>query len=161
MKVLKYVFLCIYIGLIVLIFCLAGSSAEESTKQSDVVTDVTIDVVDTFRPKDDPIENKYTREQISHFVRKSIGHFGLFCACGLFGILSFYFLIKLKYLYIILDLVSGFIIAGVSEVIQMFADSRGPAFTDVLIDFSGYLLSFVIVFIIILIVNRKKNKAHD
>lgn len=161
MKKIRFIFLFIYLFLIVLIFLMAGSSGEESTKQSDVITDVTIDVVDTFRPEDKPIEEKYTREQISHFVRKSIGHFGLFFTCGLFGILSFYLFVKFKLLSIILNLLSGFLISGISEVIQMFADSRGPSFNDVLLDFSGYILSFIIVYVIILLVNRKKSKIND
>ncbi|MCQ2815049.1 MAG: VanZ family protein [Bacilli bacterium] len=55
---------------------------------------------------------------------------------------------------------SGFFFAGLSEIIQLFTDGRAGTFTDVLIDFAGYLLYSIIVFLIFLLINYAYKKKR-
>ncbi|MBP5177537.1 MAG: hypothetical protein ILP02_03015, partial [Clostridia bacterium] len=60
---------------------------------------------------------------------------------------------------------AGFAVAGISELLQLpiFTDSRGAAFTDVLIDFSGYALggalTIAALMVIHLIISRRRASA--
>lgn len=152
MKYLKYVFLIIYLSLTIFIFVRASASGEQSSKESDQVTDVVVGAIDQLNPSDESIVDIYGIDKVKNFIRKGIGHFGLFLVLGIFGVPTFMLFIKKHYLALILDLISGFTIAGISEIIQIFADSRGPSFKDVLLDFSGYLTSSLLISLVLFII---------
>ncbi len=113
----------------------------------------------------------YIKNQ-THFlllVRKGIGHFGAFFCLGLASI--FMLLCFLKYLpsAFLLSAVQGFIIAGLSELIQAVTPGRFCTWNDVIIDFSGFICGvcgtiFIILlvkFIIWLIRTIKKERIYD
>lgn len=152
MKYLKYVFLVIYLSLTIFIFVRASASGEQSSKESDQVTDIVVGAIDQLNPSDESIVDIYGIDKVKNFIRKGIGHFGLFLVLGAFGVPTFILFIKKHYLAIILELISGFTIAGISEIIQIFADNRGPSFKDVLLDFSGYLTSSLLIGVVIFII---------
>ncbi len=163
MRYLKYLFLIIFISITIFIFVKAGASAEESTADSDQVTDIVVGTIDQIRPGEESIVDIYGIDQVKQFIRKGIGHFGLFLVLGIFGVPTFILFIKKHYLAIIFELITGFMIAGISEMIQIFASNRGPSFKDVLLDFSGYLTSSILILGIVLIIYiiRKKKVVTD
>lgn len=71
---------------------------------------------------------------------KLFGHFSLFLLDGLFFYLGFKETALRKRTSIAFLLLIGVVLSCFGEVIQIFADQRTPAFADVLIDYSGYLL---------------------
>ena len=97
-------------------------------------------------------------------VRKGIGHFGAFLVTGIFAVLTFMFFIKNKFFAALLTLISGFSLAGLTELLQKITPNRGPAFADVLLDFEGFCFSVIpilVVFIIVYTVKYFKNRKKE
>ena len=102
-------------------------------------------------------------------VRKFAGHAGLFLISSMFGYLFFYFFYedkRNKPIYAIIgSLVVGFLLAGLSELLQLFAPGRYAAFADVLTDFLGVSIgvtfSMVIWAIIYMIKRLRENKKKE
>lgn len=92
-----------------------------------------------------------------HFVRKAVGHFGAFVLLGVFGTLALVFSMKKTYRYA-LSLGMGIGVAGLTEILQLFADGRAGMFSDVLLDTAGYVCGGSIVLIFTWLVVRKKQK---
>ena len=137
--------------------------AVASTEQSQGVVQVSEDVVNTVAPGTITPEN---HDSFASFIRKAFGHFGLFVVSGLLSPTALYLLINpfkwsKHYLNVIIGLSFGLIIAITTEVIQLSIPGRSGEFTDVLIDFSGYLLGALIVGLILFLILRKKNKKAD
>lgn len=137
--------------------------AVESTKASTGVVEVAEDVVNTVSPGTVTPEN---HDSFATFIRKAFGHFGLFVISGLLSPLALYLVINpckwsKHFLNVIIGLGFGLIVAGTTEIIQLSVPGRSGEFTDVMIDFSGYLLGALIVGLILLLVIRKLNKKKD
>lgn len=137
--------------------------AVASTEQSQGVVQVSEDVVNTVAPGTITPEN---HDSFASFIRKAFGHFGLFVISGLLSPTALYLLINpfkwsKHYLNVIIGLSFGLLIAITTEVIQLSVPGRSGEFTDVLIDFSGYLLGALIVGLILFLILRKKNKKAD
>lgn len=161
MKTFKYIALIIYILTIGLIFSLASHNAEESTKDSNSVTDIVIDIgvtiIEDYEEHVEEVGREQARIELSPFIRKGIGHFGLFLFLSIFGSFVYIYFPKRFYVGLIICMASGFLIAGISEIFQITANGRGPAFSDVLIDYSGYVIGTIIIYGIYIIKNRKKD----
>lgn len=158
-QILFYIFLSLSILINAFIIVEGALAANESANQSFGLTQMFIDFVKSFAP-DSPI---VTNPDVTHAViRKLVGHFGLFGVSGVFTTLTFVFandaLEKRKKDIIICSLISGLIIAFISETLQLFAPGRAFAITDVLIDYAGYILFGGIAFLISLLIYRKKRK---
>lgn len=106
-------------------------------------------------------------QSFTSFIRKALGHFGVFFILGIFSLFTYaLFFKKRQWLYSIpIHFASGYFIAVLSEFIQLYVPGRGGAYKDVMIDYSGYLIStFFIIFIYLLIftckyfIQKKKNK---
>lgn len=137
--------------------------AVASTEQSQGVVQVSEDVVNTVAPGTITPEN---HDSFASFIRKAFGHFGLFVISGLLSPTALYLLINpfkwsKHYLNVFIGLSFGLLIAITTEVIQLSVPGRSGEFTDVLIDFSGYLLGALIVGLILFLILRKKNKKAD
>ena len=137
--------------------------AAESTKASSGVVEVSEEVVNTVAPGTVTPEN---HDSFATFIRKAFGHFGLFVISGLLSPLALFLLINpLKwskhYLNVIIGLSFGLIIAALTEIIQLSVPGRSGEFTDVMIDFSGYLLGALIVGLILFFVIRKMRKKAE
>ena len=113
------------------------------------------------------VVNALITDSISNFfllVRKGLGHFGAFLCFGICSTL-FYMLVsdKKDWIFMIpINFLQGLTIASFTELCQSWVPGRGPTFNDVLIDFSGFMASAVIItliFIIIELVKYLKNKS--
>ncbi len=134
--------------------------AIKSTEASNGVVQVAEDVVNTVSPGTVTPEN---HDSFASFIRKAFGHFGLFVISGLFSSLAaFLWLNPMKwakqYWVVLIGLSFGLTVAAITEVIQLNVPGRSGEFTDVLIDFSGYLLGALIVALILFLILRPKNK---
>lgn len=134
--------------------------AIESTKASQGVVEVAEDVVNTVRPDTITPEN---HDAFASFIRKAFGHFGLFAASGLLSSLAFYLSLSpyswcKHYVNVIFSLTFGLFVAILTEMIQLSVPGRSGEITDVLIDFSGYLLGTLIIGLILFLVIRKLRK---
>ena len=102
-------------------------------------------------------------------VRKGAGHFALFFIDAIFGFFAFTLTFNWKKKWWISLLINagllvfaGFALAGLSELIQSIpALHRGASWTDVFIDFLGFVIALTICFIVITIVLLTKNKKKD
>ncbi len=161
MKYLKYIFLVCYIFITLVIFIKAFEDGEKSAASSDQVTDVIIGTIDGITPGDESITDKFDIEDIKLFIRKAIGHFGLFLVLGIFAAMTYYLFIKNKLLSLIISIVVGLITAGLSELFQGIPAGRAPSFTDVLIDYAGYMIAvllFSLIFYLPYYIKRRKVK---
>ena len=137
--------------------------AAKSIEASQGVVQVSEDVVNTVSPGTVTPEN---HDSFATFIRKLFGHFGLFMISGLLTSLAVYLAFNPKkwskyYLLIIISLVFGLTMGITTELIQLNVPGRSGEFKDVLIDFSGYLLGFLIILLILFLITRKQNKKHQ
>ncbi len=103
---------------------------------------------------------------LANFIRKSLGHFGLFAAFAFCSVMFIFFQWK-KYSHRMIasavSMVTGFSVAGFSELIQLYTDGRSGNWKDVGIDTAGYACCIVvgiIVFTVIFFVKRHKAKKE-
>lgn len=130
---------------------------------------ITITVDDQNSQK---IEKKFTIkvtpklfiEDLSSFfyiIRKSIGHFGAFLVLGIFSTFTFMmYFEKRRWLAVTLNYVQGFFVAALTEFIQLFVPGRSGTLNDVMIDFTGFTTSFIIITFIFIILKIKQNKKR-
>ena len=137
--------------------------AAKSTEASNGVVQVSEDVVNTVSPGTITAEN---HDSFASFIRKAFGHFGLFMISGLLSSLAIYFAFNpfkwSKYwLLIVIALAFGLMMGIITELIQLNVPGRSGEFKDVLIDFSGYVLGFLIILSILFLIIRKQNKKQQ
>lgn len=148
-RTLVYIFFAITIIIDVLIIVESCYSGTKSGNQSKGVTQAIIDFITLIDPTNCVKDNPETAHAV---IRKLIGHFLFFGVSGLFNGLSFCFIdgaIENKKKDILaVGLGFGFSIAAISEFIQLLIPGRAGMFVDVLIDFAGFLLFYLIIFFI-------------
>ena len=140
--------------------CLNGA---QSSQASQGVVEVSEEVVNTVRPGTVTPENY---NAFATFIRKSLGHFGLFVVSGIFSSLAIYYIFKdfkwiKHFLNTIFALSFGLIVAMTTEIIQLNVPDRSGEFTDVLIDYGGYLLGAFLVGLVLFLVIRHQRKKQD
>lgn len=160
MKYIRLIFVAIYIFIIGLIFTFASENAEESTQTSNNVTELIVDIYDEITPTEESVRERYSMEEIKTFIRKGIGHFGMFFALGLFGLLSAIFFFDKKYKILLIPLILGLGVASISEILQIFAAGRAANIMDVLLDYGGYAVASLLVFVIYIIIIKIKGKKE-
>ena len=148
------IFIVLAIGINVFIIVEAGMSGSSSAQQSSWIADI---IAKIFHITPD--------ENFHHIIRKLIGHFSLYVVNGVLTTLAVYYVLKYKDAYkinifLIIYLVLGIILASMSELVQLLAQNRGPAFEDILINFSGFFLGGGVVFLITFFVNKKRMNEH-
>jgi len=141
--------------------------ASKSTEASSGITALIKNIINTIHPN---TINEDNMGAFTTFIRKAFGHFGLFAISGLLTSLAIYFAFNpMKwsryYLLITMSLVFGLLMGIITELIQLHVPGRSGEVTDVLIDFSGYLLGFLIILLILFLVIRhlqnKENKELE
>ena len=136
--------------------------AVRSTEASNGVVEVAEEAVNTVSPGTITPEN---HDSFATFIRKAFGHFGLFFISGLLSSLAIYLSLNpwkwSKYwTLIVISLVFGLLMGSLTEIIQLNVPGRSGQFTDVLIDFGGYLLGFSIILLILFLIIRNQNKKN-
>lgn len=137
-------------------FSKAGSSVLNVTSEANPSLSQKINF--TIEPEQnvDPSD-----ENFGTFIRKSIGHFGLFLLAGLLGGLFFYFFFGKKEDLILslgVSTAGGGLLAMLTEFIQHFVPGRYGAWKDVGIDFAGYLLASLLIWLVIFLVGYFSKK---
>ena len=160
MKYFRFVFIIFYIFILYLIFSFSLANAEKSTETSDKTTQIVIDVYDAVTPTKESVTERHSMEDIKHFIRKAIGHFLLFASLGFFDSLIAIFFFKKKLAILLFSFLPGFFVALISEFLQTIAINRGPAISDVFLDYSGYLSAVCIILLITFIIHKNKNKRR-
>ena len=153
---IKWIFLGLFIASILTHFFLSLESADKSAVLSGSVTEEVVKIIED-------VTNTELDHDVAHSViRKLIGHYGWFGLIGIFGFLTFRsFLNKKFYFSLILCLISGALIATISELLQVIPSGRDANFKDIMIDYSGYITAMLICFIIALIYYRNNNQKNN
>ena len=146
-------------GYIIMHSCL---DATESSKASAGVVDVIASIINAFKAN---AINASNYDSLSTFVRKAFGHFGLFMVSGLLTSLALYLSLSpyswcKHYMNVMFSLVFGLFMGMITEIIQLAVPGRSGEITDVLIDFSGYLLGTLIIGLILFLAIRKIRKSE-
>ena len=100
-------------------------------------------------------------------IRKGVGHFGAFLVLGIFSTLTFLLFFQNKHWIwsVPLNIAQGFRVAALTEFIQTFVPGRYGCLSDVMLDFSGFIISASILTVIILaraiIIYIKKKKTQN
>lgn len=92
--------------------------------------------------------------------RKLVGHFGSFFVLAVFGVLTIVFFVSRGKKRIISSSVMigyGAVLAALSEILQLLTTGRSGNFKDVMIDFSGYLLGYILCMAMVFLYERR----HD
>ena len=135
-----YIFLVLSVATFTFILVQSGLTGSESSEQSGWVSELFIKFVALINPDSCIVKNPETTHGV---IRKLIGHFGLFAIGGIFTVLTFNFMkgtYKDNFTIKVISLFSiGLMFAFISELIQLATPNRAFAFTDVLIDYAGYL----------------------
>lgn len=151
-------FTIIWTAYIIYHSCLDASA---SSGASAGIAKIMQDIINTLFPN---AINETNIDSFHSFVRKFIGHFSMFVIDG-------FFLSWTTYLFciekgkrkdfcvgIIICLVFGLLLASTTEIIQLNVPGRSGEIKDVLIDYLGYLLGTLTIFIICLVKKLKANK---
>lgn len=148
-KFIKYIYLMIFSIITVVIILSSLKNADLSLKDSDLVTDVIVQ-----------IGGKKDKNIISSFVRDVIGHFGSFFLCGIFSFLTIKSFLEKKKNSMILIILIGIVLSVGSELLQLIPKGRHCDYKDMLVNISGYIGSILIYLIISFIkVKSKKEKS--
>jgi VanZ family protein len=124
--------------------------ADTSSQVSSGVTEVIIDVVEGVVPPSQLTPDFY--EFIVIFVRKGIGHIGLNFVSGLFLMMTLLGFVK-THLIEIIFFTGGLMLSMYGESLQLFASGRAPMLEDILYNYAGFLLSFILYYFLF---NKKK-----
>lgn len=140
--------------------CLNGFS---SSRSSGMAVNLLKGIINAISPN---AINDGNIDTFTHVIRKLIGHFGLFVISGLTTSTSIYLWFKPQkwyklYRFSYASLLFGFFLASLTEFIQTFIPNRSGEFTDVLIDFSGFLLGFSLILLIIYLIFRHQKKIAN
>ena len=159
-RILFYVFLTLAVAVNVLIIVESCIGGDGSAAQSLSVSEAIANFIESIFPgaiKD--------HAAFHSAIRKLIGHFSLFGLSGLFTTLTFvmndFLMEKLKWKNIIIILLFGLVLALVSELIQYFVPGRYGVLTDVLIDYSGYIIFSGIVYLTYTLIILKNQKSKE
>ena len=156
-KILFITFAVIALAINVLIIVLSATGGDRSGSQSLSFTKMIVDFINWIAPNSPIVQDQ---DKLHHIIRKLFGHFLLFGASGLFTTLTLVFsgdVFKNRKIETLLFSFSiGLTVATVSELIQIITPGRAGMFTDILIDFSGYLLFTILIYFVLFLINKSK-----
>lgn len=157
-KKINYIYLVLYVLSILIVYISSLQSGSVSSSESGWITNFLLKIITNL----DFLKLDLDFETLHSIVRKLIGHFGWFFVVGIFGFLTFSPFLENKPKGLWISLSIGVVIAITSELLQFFAIERGPMESDMAINFSGYLTSTLLCFIIYKIKRnqRSSNKKN-
>lgn len=145
----KWLIIALMTILNIIIFISSCLPAKESTGESNLIVNILVNIINAFKAN---AINDSNLSIFSGFIRKLIGHFLLFLLSGIFTTLSIkylYYDVKKEFTnFALFSIGFGFLLAVLTEGIQKLVPGRSGEFRDIMIDFSGYLLSSLILIII-------------
>lgn len=103
------------------------------------------------------------------YVRKGLGHFGAFLILAIFSTFTFalFFRGKIYFVGVALNFALGFLFAGFTEYLQTLTPQRVGCMSDILIDYSGFISSAIIITIVFTTIfavkyfRRNKSKKEE
>ena len=159
--VVSIIFVVLSLALNAFIIYQSCLGSGESTSWSDKISESVADVINTVVPNTITEQNM---PDFSSFIRKAIGHFGLFGLDAIITSLAVYFSICFSdfykdYIAVAITSGIGIFVAILTETIQHFIKGRSGEVSDALIDSAGYLIGVLVVFFILFLIYRHKKKA--
>lgn len=147
----------------VFIILQASLNGDKSTASSGLVVGLLKSIINAFSPN---AINESNIDNFTHIVRKLVGHFGLFLVSGLLTTPSIYLWTRPQgwyknYRLMYMSLSFGLLLAALTEIIQLFVPHRSGQFSDVLIDFGGYLLGFSLMILILFLAFKHNEKIKN
>ena len=142
------------------VFGFSSKNAEESTAQSNAVTEIVLRI---FNKDFDSLDEEEQQELISKcdgFIRKT-AHF---VAYAILGVLMYctigtpVYLTKRVFRSSLFSVPISVVFAITDEYHQTMVDGRAGRFTDVLIDSSGVLTGTAVVIVAVILINRYRCK---
>ena len=134
-KTVSYVFLSILTFWTLMILAFSFTNGTVSTGQSNFVSEIIVRVLNVFGVT----LSTGNLNELHVWVRKLIGHFGLFAIDGFLSLMTFNSFFKQKPLKQGLwVMLVGLTLAAISEIAQLFTPDRAGLFADALIDLLGF-----------------------
>ncbi len=173
MNFYKKILFSLLVSFICIIFIEALIPGELSKKQSDAVGDIVSDIIESNNKDnnnsniednniigDDTNISTIRDSKFYYFIRKLLGHFGVFFILGIISVLYFSCVFKIKEFGYICSLILGFLVGLISELLQLIPSGRYCSFDDVLTDFFGFVISSSVIILIIVPINKICNKRR-
>ena len=162
-KISRIIFLILFIISCVILIIEAATPGTESANKSNIVSDTIASVINNISEtitKEPKITNL---EEFRALIRKLVGHYGAFLIMAIFASLTFMMYLNKKiwwffWVKVLALILFGFVFASITELIQLNTPGRAGVFSDVLIDFSGYMTSVGIIVIVFFIMYYKQFK---
>lgn len=138
-------------------------NANDSTNQSGFVFNIIKTILNAIHPN---TINDGNASWWHGFIRKLVGHFGLFMVDGLITSWALYYLLedititKKWWKKIIVSAAFGLFVASLTEMIQLVVPGRAGDIKDVLIDYAGYILGLGIIVLIYFLIYRHRLKKE-
>ena len=148
----------IFVAIAVFAIVQAALPAEESTAVSNLFTAITlfgqeVSEVNVF-------SKTLSIEEFASFLRKLVGHFGMFAAFAASGFFTFFSGKNFKKALII-DLLAAFLLALTTETIEYFSPGRAFMVSDIVLDMQGAITAIAVISAILSIVFAKKGKDRQ
>lgn len=156
-KLYAAVFWLLTAGWMIVIFLFSSRNADDSTTQSNFISDIILSILNKDYKDMNAAEQLRLIKKIEFAVRKS-AHFCIYAVLGALSHFSFRFSVRnLKKTYFF-SLLVCFLYACTDEIHQLFIPGRSGQFRDVMIDFSGALLSSALIFTAGFIIKKIRTK---
>ena len=147
---IKYISLILYIFLISFNFYQSVQTSQVSSNMSSSFTDF---IVENFPPVNHIAQKT---QDFPTLVRKFFGHYGIFTLIGFFGTIFYLLTFSKPKIFSIITIISGIIVSITSEILQYFSVGRSSEFTDMLLDFNGFLTGVFIVLSALVFIKSSK-----
>ncbi len=160
--VLRVICLALTAFVLFWMFVMSGQDADDSTGTSNWVGYIVASVIKPGFGNMTQEEQAEYIASIDHYVRKA-AHFTEFAALGALLLFDLHLFDVKRFLTVYIAFLSGFVVACLDELHQLFIPGRACMFTDVLIDTGGVAVGCVFAILVIFAVNairkRKSKKA--
>ncbi|MBN2503737.1 MAG: VanZ family protein [Bacilli bacterium] len=145
---MKYMYLAVSLGMTAMVFSFSASTGSESASLSLTVATRLSIFIETLFP------GTFVDIETFHTVLRKLAHVGEYFLLGVSWCLTFRsFEIRLIYVFL-----TGLVIAGLDEGIQLFFEDRGPSVIDALIyDFPGFVIGCLSTHYIIIYKDKAKH----
>ena len=155
--VIRYIFWALTLCVMIMVFNLSSQTRTESSQLSGSITESIVKII--YSDYDSASEEeRISIMQTAHiFVRKA-AHFTAYFLIGAFSSVAMYTYNCKQKVKMIVPMIIGMVYAVIDEWHQSFVPGRGPQFTDVILDSFGCAVGILIVFLIVRIYDKRREK---